>query len=173
MDLVFGYAHARELKTSPLRSGRKLSDHNRPVPPEPFNGHFSSSSMVCLDVASFDTLSSNSPFPSLRYVSFLHQRLPLNESKESHSSQSLPFQSLRTSKHQSTKAPKQLNMVAQVYKTFTAEQVTDDMLVKAAGLFNENYGVWAKLSKQAGEQAVEFLTQHISTVFGRKTGQVE
>lgn len=64
-------------------------------------------------------------------------------------------------------------MVAQVYKTFTAEQVTDDMLVKAAGLFNENYGVWAKLSKQAGEQAVEFLTQHISTVFGRKTGQVE
>ncbi|GFF25331.1 hypothetical protein IFM58399_00992 [Aspergillus lentulus] len=42
-------------------------------------------------------------------------------------------------------------MVAQVYKTFTAEQVTDDMLVKAAGLFNENYGVWAKLSKKAGK----------------------
>jgi hypothetical protein len=60
-----------------------------------------------------------------------------------------------------------------VYETFTGEQVTDDMLVKAAELFNENYGVWAKLSKQAGEQTIEFLTRYISNVFGRKTGQVE
>jgi plasmid maintenance system antidote protein VapI len=36
-------------------------------------------------------------------------------------------------------------MVAQVYETFTGEQVTNDMLVRAAELFNENYGVWANI----------------------------
>jgi hypothetical protein len=39
-------------------------------------------------------------------------------------------------------------MVAQVYETFTGEHVTNDILVRAAELFNENYGVWAKLSNK-------------------------
>ncbi|KAJ5611996.1 hypothetical protein N7510_005190 [Penicillium lagena] len=52
---------------------------------------------------------------------------------------------------ENTKPRKLFDMAAQLYETFSGEQVTDDMLVKAAELFNENYGVWGKCSNKAGK----------------------
>ena len=35
-------------------------------------------------------------------------------------------------------------MSKQVYETFTGDEITDDILIKASQLFSENYGVWGK-----------------------------
>ncbi|KIW89801.1 uncharacterized protein Z519_09230 [Cladophialophora bantiana CBS 173.52] len=35
-----------------------------------------------------------------------------------------------------------LTMAKQLFETFDGREVTDAMLTEAAGLFNENYGIW-------------------------------
>ncbi|KAJ5917526.1 hypothetical protein N7466_011080 [Penicillium verhagenii] len=42
-------------------------------------------------------------------------------------------------------------MTSQFYERFTEENVTDDMLDKAAHLFNRNYGIWGPQSQNAGK----------------------
>lgn len=54
----------------------------------------------------------------------------------------------------------QSNMAVHSYQPFTGEHVTDDMLDKAAELFNENYGVWGELSNKPGEQRYSFYATH-------------
>lgn len=44
-----------------------------------------------------------------------------------------------------------IKMVKRVYETFRPDQVTDDMLGKAATLFNENYGTWGPQSHKPGK----------------------
>jgi len=43
-------------------------------------------------------------------------------------------------------------MAEKSYKTFTGDQVTTDMLEKAATLFSENYGIWGEQSHKPGER---------------------
>jgi len=52
-------------------------------------------------------------------------------------------------------------MVSVTYEVFTAEKVTDDMLAKAARLFNENYGTWGPLSHRPGEATQIRLRAHL------------
>jgi hypothetical protein len=43
-----------------------------------------------------------------------------------------------------------VNMATYVYQTFSGIQVTDTMLVEAAKLFNEHYGIWGNYSEKPG-----------------------
>ncbi|KFY03123.1 hypothetical protein V490_00270, partial [Pseudogymnoascus sp. VKM F-3557] len=52
-----------------------------------------------------------------------------------------------------------IKMVKRVYETFTPDQVTDDMLRKAATLFNENYGTWGPLSHKPGKPVTLSIRQ--------------
>ncbi|KAI3131916.1 hypothetical protein CBS147309_191 [Penicillium roqueforti] len=42
-------------------------------------------------------------------------------------------------------------MASQIYETIPAENVTDDILIKATQLFNENYGTWGEFSSNPGK----------------------
>jgi hypothetical protein len=53
---------------------------------------------------------------------------------------------------ENTRVQRHSNMASQFYENLTREQVTDDMLVEAAHLFNENYGTWGKQSDRPGEE---------------------
>lgn len=47
-------------------------------------------------------------------------------------------------------AERSVNMEDQYYQNFVSNQVTDDMLEKAAKLFSENYGTWGRGSHSPG-----------------------
>jgi hypothetical protein len=42
-----------------------------------------------------------------------------------------------------------------LYETFPVSQVTDDMMIQAANLFRENYGIWGKQSKKPQKMYVD------------------
>lgn len=64
-------------------------------------------------------------------------------------------------------------MASQFYESLTAENVTDDMLAKAAHLFNENYGTWGPLSHRPGE-TTQLPSPETRLIFlARKTRQAE
>jgi hypothetical protein len=64
-------------------------------------------------------------------------------------------------------------MASQFYECLTAENVTDDMLAKAAHLFNENYGTWGELSHRPGE-TTQFPSPETPLIFlARTTRQAE
>jgi hypothetical protein len=43
-----------------------------------------------------------------------------------------------------------LNMSKQLFEKFDEGEITDDMLVEASQLFNENYGIWGKDAAKSG-----------------------
>lgn len=43
-----------------------------------------------------------------------------------------------------------VKMAKQLYETFTGNEITDDLLVGAAKLFSENYGIWGEKSGRPG-----------------------
>ncbi|CAJ2508386.1 Uu.00g134120.m01.CDS01 [Anthostomella pinea] len=47
-----------------------------------------------------------------------------------------------------------VTMAKQVYETFAGSHVTDAMLVEAAKLFSENYGIWGERSHQPGKHVM-------------------
>lgn len=50
-------------------------------------------------------------------------------------------------------------MEEKLFQTFPGDRVTDSMLGEAAKLFNENYGIWGKLSHSPGKHdAMSFIT---------------
>jgi hypothetical protein len=41
-------------------------------------------------------------------------------------------------------------MLKQLFEKFDGSELTDDMLVEASQLFNENYGIWGKDAAKSG-----------------------
>lgn len=60
------------------------------------------------------------------------------------------------------------SMSKQIYETFTGEDVTNDMLVKAAQLFSENYGSWGPNSRRPGQIKEAFPSAYLIPLIGQR-----